>query len=166
MEELLGGFSRERLKEKCRQLDLDDSGKEKAVIIDRCRTGRSREPADEQDAAVEHLLGNGGGVSEVPGPPPGSPNRDKGLESGMNCVGPCWASGTELHAVAERTRLLGLAALVGHYCFVQVATSVCVPFLSRYPVAVHSHESTPLEYVSPLSPVLGGAPEPVIFRPL
>jgi type I restriction enzyme M protein len=52
LEELLGGYSRERLKELCRALGLDDSGKEKAPIVARL-LGR--------DAQVPLRL-------EVPGP--------------------------------------------------------------------------------------------------
>lgn len=46
--ELLAGTSRDRLKELCRALDLDDSGREKAVILARLAGG-----ADAPDAAQE-----------------------------------------------------------------------------------------------------------------
>ena len=45
--EILGGFSRDRLKEVCRALGLDDAGKDKATLVDRltgARTGTTTEP--------------------------------------------------------------------------------------------------------------------------
>lgn len=44
---ILESLSRDRLKEVCRALDLDDSGREKAVIIDRL-AGRDSPPSDSQ----------------------------------------------------------------------------------------------------------------------
>ncbi len=49
--DLLDGMSRDRLKEVCRALGLDDSGKEKAVIIDRL-TGTKRDTAHEPQAQL------------------------------------------------------------------------------------------------------------------
>lgn len=45
---ILEGLSRNRLKEICRALDLDDSGREKAVLTDRL-AGRGSSPSDSQD---------------------------------------------------------------------------------------------------------------------
>ncbi|MDD5306646.1 MAG: type I restriction-modification system subunit M N-terminal domain-containing protein, partial [Deltaproteobacteria bacterium] len=45
LEEILAGLKRERLKDLCRALGLDDSGKEKADIIERLTGGRGQAPA-------------------------------------------------------------------------------------------------------------------------
>jgi type I restriction enzyme M protein len=48
---ILEGLSRDRLKEVCRALDLDDSGREKAVLIDRL-AGRDSSPSGSQAEAT------------------------------------------------------------------------------------------------------------------
>lgn len=70
--DLLGGFSRDRLKELCRQLGLDDTGKEKAALIDRLAGGK-RETAPEPVAAPPSGRRNGSGrngssAAEEPSP--------------------------------------------------------------------------------------------------
>lgn len=57
--ELLEGFSRDRLKELCRALDLDDSGREKAAIIARL-AGTAASPAPASAAAKPSPAGVSG----------------------------------------------------------------------------------------------------------
>jgi type I restriction enzyme M protein len=50
--ELLAGFSRDRLKELCRDLGLDDTGKEKAALVERLAGGKAiSEPAPKMNGA-------------------------------------------------------------------------------------------------------------------
>jgi len=64
LREVLLGFSRDRLKELCRMLGLDDSGREKAVL-------------------VERLMGEGGGqAAAVDEAPPSSGRRERARANG------------------------------------------------------------------------------------
>lgn len=49
LHEILLGFDRDRLKEICRTLDLDDGGKLKAVIVDRLVGAHDNEPDDDSE---------------------------------------------------------------------------------------------------------------------
>jgi hypothetical protein len=55
---ILEGLSRNRLKEVCRALDLDDSGREKALLIDRL-AGRDSSPSDSQAGVSSPRGGEG-----------------------------------------------------------------------------------------------------------
>jgi type I restriction enzyme M protein len=76
---ILEGLSRDRLKELCRALGLDDSGREKAVLIERL-AGKDSSPLDSQDSPR---------ISSAKKPKPRQPNsrgaasnlKDKSLES-------------------------------------------------------------------------------------
>jgi type I restriction enzyme M protein len=90
LEEILGGFKRERLKELCRALGLDDSGREKAEIVGRLAGSRataSRAVSDRADEPEEREQ-EAEDVSE-PGPvaEPEKPKRGKGKKASRNGTG-------------------------------------------------------------------------------
>lgn len=62
---ILEGLSRYRLKEVCHALDLDDSGREKALLIDRL-AGRDSSPSDSQDGDSSLRDGEHGPASRSP----------------------------------------------------------------------------------------------------
>ena len=85
--EVLASFSRDRLKELCRRLDLDEGGREKAVIIERLvgsSGGPHREPA----------------ASPVAAPPPAGPSRGRRKANG----GPSAAEQVDLSLGETLTR--------------------------------------------------------------
>jgi predicted nucleotide-binding protein len=63
LREVLLGFDRDRLKDICRTLGLDDSGKRKATIVDRLVVVRN---GDEDEPDTEHNLEAGGNAQLLP----------------------------------------------------------------------------------------------------
>jgi type I restriction enzyme M protein len=63
--DLLDGMSRDRLKEICRALGIDDSGKEKAVIVDRIAGVAKREAAPEPVPSSGRRNGKNGNGGQV-----------------------------------------------------------------------------------------------------
>ena len=64
LREILMGFERHRLKEICRGLDLDDSGKLKSEIANRL-VGRDEDDGEDDDSSVNHESGNKEGTTLV-----------------------------------------------------------------------------------------------------
>lgn len=68
--DMLSGLSRDRLKEICRALGLDDSGKEKATLVDRLTGGKSAPPAAPQaTSGAPAANGKNGGTTRTSVPP-------------------------------------------------------------------------------------------------